>query len=372
MADGKDIYRIGLTMTVGVGEKIAKRLLELFDGDAEAVFREKEHILGKVAGVGAIVSASLHNPETLRRAEAELRFVEQNNIRIVFLNEEGYPFRLAQCPDAPILLYYKGEADLDATYMVSIVGTRSATVYGQGLTDKFVHDLGEMLPETHIVSGLAYGIDIMSHRAALKEGLRTVAILAHGLDRIYPSVHRTTAVEMLREGGGLLTEYPHGTTPEKLNFVKRNRIVAGLSEAVVVVESPHRGGSLITADMALGYARSVFAFPGRTTDSHSTGCNDLIRYNKAALILSATHFVSEMGWTEQSLAAAVPQELPFVEEGDAGRVLAILRTHEDAHIDHIGRLAEMPMSKLLPTLLDLEVADLIIQLPGNRYRIAST
>lgn len=206
----------------------------------------------------------------------------------------------------PYTFYYKGTADLDAVRIISIVGTRHATEYGRAVTEELVQTLSLSFPDLLIVSGLAYGIDVCAHRSALRTGLPTVGVLAHGLDRIYPPAHRSTAVEMLQRGGGLLSDFPSGTEPDKPNFVKRNRIVAGLADATIVIESAEKGGSLITADIAFSYGRDVYAFPGRVSDLHSKGCNALIRQNKAGLITSATDLISALCWDVEKKAAPVP------------------------------------------------------------------
>ncbi|MDR3129646.1 MAG: DNA-processing protein DprA [Tannerellaceae bacterium] len=370
--ENKDLYKVGLTMVNGVGDAIARNLLTFFHGDAELIFQESQRHLEKVSGVGPSVAAAIRDPEVLRMAEKELEFVAKNKIRIYFLTDDDYPQRLRECADHPILFYYKGIADLNAKHVISVVGTRSFTSYGRELTDRLVEDLAVRYPDLIIVSGLAYGIDIQAHRAALKHDLPTVAVLAHGLDRIYPSAHRDTAVEMLKQGG-LLTEFPHDTTPEKSNFVKRNRIVAGLTEALIVVEAPQRSGSLITANLASSYGREVFSFPGRTTDSKSLGCNTLIRTNKAGMILSAEDLVSALSW-DTSFVVIPPSEaptLPFSDD-DAGHLLALIHQHGEVYINELAHLASMPIYQLSSLLCDLETKNFIVGLPGGKYRIAKT
>ncbi|MEG1545542.1 MAG: DNA-processing protein DprA, partial [Tannerellaceae bacterium] len=288
------IYQIGLTKINGVGDITARQLL-LSLGDAEAVFTEKNRLLEKIPNIGTKTITAIKDPQVLVEAEKELAFIEKNHIRTYFLADDNYPKRLRECADAPILFYFKGQTDLNAQRIVSIVGTRSITDYGRSLTETLLKDLAASFPDMLIVSGLAYGVDICAHRNALKQGLPTVGVLAHGLDRIYPPSHRGTAVEMLQQGG-LLTEFTSGTMPDRPNFVMRNRIVAGLADATIVVESAEKGGSLITADIAFSYARDVFTFPGRTTDVHSRGCNALIQQNKAALITSAADLMRALRW----------------------------------------------------------------------------
>ena len=243
MTDNR-IYQIGLTMISGVGDILARQLLQTC-GDAEAVFTEKQQVLEKIPGFGSATAAAIKRPEVLLQAEKELVFIEKNQITCYFLTDENYPKRLKECTDAPVLLYFKGSADLNASRIISVVGTRHATEYGRAMTEELVQSLSYAIPDLLIVSGLAYGIDICAHRSALKVNLPTIGVLAHGLDRIYPSSHRSVAVEML-DHGGLLSEFHSGTEPDKPNFVRRNRIVAGMADATIVIESAEKGGSLIT------------------------------------------------------------------------------------------------------------------------------
>jgi DNA processing protein len=374
MAD-RDLYRIGLTMVKGVGDAIARKLLESFHEDAEAIFRESPRRLEKVQGVGPVIAAAIHDPEVLRMAEKELEFVTKNKIRICFMADEDYPKLLRTCSDCPILFYYKGAADLNNLHIISVVGTRSFTSYGRDLTNTLIADLAAHYPDLIVVSGLAYGIDILAHRAALKNGLPTVAVLAHGLDRIYPHTHRDTATEMLKEGG-LLTEFPHGSEPEKSNFLRRNRIVAGLSKVLVVVEAPEHSGSLSTANIAFSYGRDVFSFPGRTTDTKSFGCNTLIRKNKAGLIRSAEDLIEELGWDETPIAFDLsPSEAPmlrFADDSENSRVFSFICQHDEIHINELARIAGIPVAQLSSILCDLETEGAIVNLPGGKYRPAKT
>lgn len=366
----KMIYQIALTMIDGVGDVLARHLLEAF-GEAEAVFAEKQRLLEKVPGIGSALVAKIRDPEVLKRAEKEAEFVSKNKIGVYFLADEGYPTRLRECPDAPVLLYYKGKADLNVARIISIVGTRNITDYGKELTERLVKELSEAFPDVLIVSGLAYGTDVLAHRSALKNNLPTAAVLAHGLDRIYPSAHRNTAVEML-EQGGLLTDFPSGTNPDRSNFVMRNRIVAGLSDATVVVESAEKGGSLITANMAFSYGRDVFSFPGRVTDTHSCGCNALIRGNKAALITSAADLVSALCWDVggSPKKAAAETCLPFLDNAeDIDPIVSLLRKHGEIHVNQLAIAADMPVHQLSPLLFELELSGVIKALPGGVYRL---
>lgn len=368
----KQIYQIGLTMINGVGDILARHLLQTL-GDAEAVFAEKRQLLEKIPGIGSNIAAEIKRPEILQRAEEELTFIEKNHISCYFLTDTSYPARLRECPDAPVLFYFKGDTNLDATRIISIVGTRNATEYGRGLTESLIKDLAKAVPDLLIVSGLAYGIDICAHRSALHNQLPTVAVLAHGLDRIYPSSHRNTAVEML-ESGGLLTDFPSGTEPDRPNFIRRNRIVAGMSDATIVIESAEKGGSLVTADIAFSYGRDVYSFPGRVGDSHSKGCNNLIRQNKAGLITSADDLLSALCWDIQATATPVQTELFFsdteVPATEQNPVLAIMRTKKEIHINELALALNMPVHQLSTLLFELEINGKIKALPGNIYKLS--
>lgn len=364
------IYQIGLTMINGVGDILARHLLESF-GSAEAIFTEKKQLLEKVPGIGSTLSTEIKRPEVLLRAEKEMAFIERNQITPYFLTDKTYPERLRQCVDAPILFYFKGETNLNASKVISIIGTRQATDYGRELTNEFVKQLSESFPDLLIVSGLAYGVDITSHRYALKQGLPTVGVLAHGLDRIYPLPHRQTAIEMLSQGG-LLTDFPSETNPDKPNFIKRNRIIAGLSDATIVIESANRGGSLITADMAFSYGREVFAFPGRTTDLHSQGCNRIIRQNKAGLISNAADFIAAMGWDAENNPSkrAQPQSLDLFPETNENRlILSILREQKEVHLNQLALELNIPVYQLCTILFELEMNGVVKAAPGNTYKL---
>ncbi len=357
------LYQIALTMIHGVGYTHGRQLLEYF-GSAEAVFAEKERLLEKVPGIGVKTAAEIKRPEVIARAEKELEFIQKNNIKGLFITDEEYPARLRECADAPLFLYAKGTMDLNAKQVISIVGTRNATPYGRDHTECLIADLSKAFPDILIVSGLAFGIDICAHKAALRNNLPTVGVLAHGLDRIYPNVHRSTAIDML-DNGGLLTDFPSGTNPDKQNFVKRNRIVAGLSDATIVIESAEKGGSLITADIAFSYSRDVFSIPGRTTDPQSSGCNKLIRENKAGLITSAHDLIAAMRWEEPEVKS-LQKELPFMEEDD-NPVIAVIRQHKEIHINDLAIQLDTTISELTLLLFELEMEGKIRALPGSRY-----
>lgn len=308
------------------------------------------------------------------RAEQELEFCRKGKIKCLGLNDEDYPQRLRDCNDAPVLLYYRGSANLNAQHIVSMVGTRQITSYGKDLCRTFVRDLRQLCPDAIVVSGLAYGVDVNCHRAALEEGLDTIGVLAHGLDQIYPRLHRETAIQMVGQGG-LLTEFMSAATIDKRNFVQRNRIVAGMSDAVVVVESARKGGSLITADIALSYNRQVWAFPGRIYDKYSAGCNNLIFSNTATLLTGAEDFCLAMGWKRdeehrKQLSEGVQQEL-FQDDYTAEEqlVLQALARDDSKQINVLAVETNIPVGQLSSLLFSLEMKGAVQMLVGGKYKL---
>ena len=362
------IYQIGITLVKGIGDITAKQLVENLD-DVALLFTEKKHVLEKISGLSRRIINEIHRPDVLKRAEKEICFIEKSLITPLFITDSGYPNRLKECVDAPVMLYFKGNADLNVEKIISIVGTRNATSYGKETTDRLIGDIRETFPETLIVSGLAYGIDIMAHRAALRENLATVGILAHGLDRIYPPAHRETAVEMINTGG-LLTDYMSETNPDRQNFVKRNRIVAGISDCTVVIESAEKGGALITANIADSYNRDIFAFPGKTCDKYSKGCNSLIKYKKAALVSSAEDIFREMNWSN-SLEPARPQAVQralFPElNPEEQKVMEALSKAGSMQLNLLAIELNLPVSQLSVILFELEMNGLVRCKPGGMY-----
>ena len=311
--------------------------------------------------------------EPMKRAEFELKFMQEHQIRAITLNDDDYPQRLRECADAPIILYYKGNADLNQSKIISIVGTRQCTQYGIDLIRRFVSDLRRHCPEMLIVSGLAYGVDINAHRQALAQGYPTVAVLAHGLDHIYPYHHRDTAAQMLNHGG-LLTEFMTQTNADKPNFVRRNRIVAGLSDAVIVIESKSKGGGLITADIAQSYNRAVFAYPGAVGIPCSEGCNNLIRDNVAALISNADDFVRAMGWQDETkrreaLSDGIERNLfPDLSPEESSIVKQLQQTN-DLQLNILSVKTGIPIGHLTALLFQLEMKGVIRPLAGGMYHL---
>ena len=364
----KLFYQIGLTMINGIGGIHARQLLAAF-GDAECIFKEKRQALERVSGIGTLLATEVKRPEVLQRAEKEIAFIEKAHIQPLFIDDENYPARLRECPDAPLLFYYKGAADLNARHTLSIVGTRHATHYGLEAVERLVEGIAQQYPDTLIISGLAYGIDVKAHRSALQQHLPTVGILAHGLDRIYPAAHRKTAISML-ENGGLLTDFPSGTEPDRPNFLKRNRIIAGLSEATIVVESAKKGGSLVTAEIAASYNREVYSFPGRYNDIYSAGCNELIRNHKADLITSAEDLIEALQWQSDAAPAPKQAELHFDDSPEIQHVMTLLQENGKLHINQLSKATEMPVQQLSMLLFDLEMNGRITAFPGNMYGIS--
>jgi DNA processing protein len=298
-----------------------------------------------------------------------MEFIEKKGIKALTMQDDDYPQRLKECPDAPIILFYKGEADLNQHHIINIVGTRHCTTYGQDIVRSFVSDLRQLCPEVLIVSGLAYGIDICAHRQALSCGFETVGVLAHGLDQIYPSHHRETAVEMVKQGG-LLTEYMSQTQALPNNFRQRNRIVAGMSDATILVESAFKGGGLITCRIAQEYGRDVFAFPGAVGMPYSEGCNRMIRNNTAALITSAQDFVESIGWqTQAQKPEAIERQLfPDLTEEEQ-KVVSLLQDTNDLQLNVISVKTDIPIGQLTALLFSLEMKGVIKPLAGGMYHI---
>lgn len=373
MTEQELIYTMALSRVPSLNLTHQHILLEAL-GSATAIFEHRRDICDVLPDAHprmaeALALMDIHIP----RAEEELAFAQSGRVQCIHYNDEAYPARLRECPDAPLIIYYRGTTDLNARHIVSMVGTRKITEYGKDICRQFIKELKSLCPDTVIVSGLAYGVDINCHRAALQNGLPTLAVLAHGLDQIYPRHHRDTAVKMVTQGG-LLTEFMSRTNPDKKNFVQRNRIVAGISDATVVVESAAKGGSLITADLAETYHRDVFAFPGRCSDVYSEGCNNLIRQNRAALITSAEAFVETMGWEtaqarQEQLAKGVQQELfPDLSEQEQVIVRA-LQNVDDMPINILSVNTNIPIGTLSSLLFTLEMKGVVKMLNGSKYRL---
>jgi DNA processing protein len=359
-------YKIGITLIPMVGDIKAKQLIS-YCGSAEAVFKEKKASLLKIPDIGEVTATAIVNQDILKRAEEEIKFIEKNRITCFYYLDKEYPLRLKQCNDNPIMLYYKGTADLNNARIISIVGTRMATSYGCSAAEELVKGLEET--GALIVSGLAFGIDISAHRAAVKAGLDTIGVVAHGHDMLYPPEHANTAKKMV-ERGGILTEFLSGTIPDKQNFPKRNRIIAGLADAVVVVESKEAGGALITAEIAFSYNREVIAYPGRAEDTHSRGCNNLIQRNKAYLAQSSKDVIEYLGWKTKEAPKKVQQELFHNLNPEETAIVNVLKTGgEPMYIDDIAILSNLTPGNLSAHLLSLEFAGILKSLPGKMYTL---
>lgn len=356
------LYQVGITLISGVGPILAKKLIA-YCGGAEAVFKDKPSHLQKIPGIGTSLAKAISTQKILSRAEAELRFVEKHHLHLDYYLDKSYPYRLKRCEDAPVVLYSQGRFDWNTDRVVSIVGTRRASSYGKKQCAKLVEELAAM--NVLVVSGLAYGIDTVAHKSAVKNGLSTIGVLAHGLDRVYPSANSSLAQKMC-DNGGLVSEFLSETNPDRENFVKRNRIVAGLSDATIVVESTKRGGALITADIANSYHRDVFAIPGRLEDAASEGCNHFIKTNRAALLSSTKDISYLLGWGEQPHSKQLPL---FDLSPDEQEVATILREAGPLPIDQLFAQLSISSGRLSQLLLQLELKQVIRALPGKRYAL---
>ena len=363
------LYLIGLTLLKGVGDVLSRHLLQYF-GSASEVFKANRSLLERSPGIGSYTAEQIDNSrsDALKRAEIELDFIDKNKISLFTITGDDYPERLKECQDAPAVFYYKGAANLNSAKIISIVGTRRITEYGRKLTETLIRDLAGIFPELLVVSGLAYGVDIHAHRHALKQRLPTVGVLAHGLDRIYPAAHRNTAAEMLQTNGGLLTDFMSRTNPDRENFLRRNRLIAGLADATIVVESAEKGGSLVTADIAFSYGRDVYTFPGRVNDMFSSGCNRLIRMNKAGLISSAKDLVMSLCWDADGRTVRQPDLFLTADKPDHP-IIRLLQEQGEFHINRLAMEMDLPIHKLTPALFELEMDGHIKSFPGGIYRL---
>lgn len=359
------IYQIALTLVPGIGDLQGKKLIA-YCGGVEAVFREKKKNLLKIPGIGNVMAGSLHKKDIFTRSEKEIGFITQFQITPLFYLEPDYPDRLKHCEDGPLMLYFKGKANLSQKRILSIVGTRIPTEYGKAMCEQIVQDFSDQ--GVLIVSGLAYGVDTAAHRSSLAAGLPTVGVLAHGLDQIYPFINRPLAEKMI-ENGGLLTEFLSHTSLNRDYFPRRNRIIAGMADATLIIESAQKGGALITADIANSYSRDVFALPGRATDPKSDGCNQLIKSNKAALIQNAADICFMMGWDQSPHIAHIQQKLFTELDEQEKKIFGILEARHEADIDEIYLNSGLTPSKVAAILLKLEFEGLIRSLPGKRYKI---
>jgi len=366
--DSQLLYQLALTEVPNIGWVQAKILAQHF-GEAEKIFKAKLSMLEKIEGIGTIRASSIKRFNDFSNAEEEIKFIEKFRIKPLFITDKDYPQRLLHCYDPPTLLFYKGSADLNAAKIIAIIGTRTHTDYSKKITDQLVEDLSAQ--NVLIVSGMAFGVDAIAHKAALKNNLVTVGVLGHGLDQIYPPDHSNLAKDMLKNGGGLLTEFRSQTKPDKHNFPERNRIVAGMSDATIVVESGIKGGSMVTAELANGYNKDVFAFPGKVTDNKSAGCNYLIKSNKAMLLTDAQQLIEVMGWEMRSQKSkAKSQKEIFIELSKEEKIIVdILNEKETVHIDEINLRSGLSSSAIAAAILNLELQNVVNGLPGKIYKL---
>lgn len=360
------LYLIALTQVPNIGDIHAKILYTHF-GSAKAVFDARKSELSRLPGIGEVRANAIRAFHHFERAEEELAFIDQYQIQALSQNDPAYPQKLLHCIDAPVVIYFKGNANLNASHIISVIGTRNNTDYGLQMTQNILDAFH--MEDVLVISGLAYGIDSIAHKYALKKKIPTVGVLAHGLDTLYPAANKEMAKEMLLEGG-LLTDFMSGTKPDKQNFPRRNRLVAGIADAVVVIETDIRGGSMITAELANAYNKDVFAVPGRIQDNKSAGCNYLIMNNKAALIRNGKDVIDMMNWNRPDMTKTVQKklfpELSAVEKS----IVEMLEQQPMVHIDEIAILcAGTSSSNIAAGILKLELEGLIKSLPGKMYRL---
>jgi DNA processing protein len=361
-------HKIALGLIPRIGDINARKLVSHL-GNVEAVFHEPYRNLVKIPGIGSGLAKYISDRTYLEIAEKEAEYVTKNRIRTFFYLDNDYPFRLRQCDDSPVVFFFKGTSDLNSPKILSVVGTRSATPRGRELCEKIIGGLAVGHPDLVIVSGLAYGIDIASHKAALSNNLQTIGVLGHGFKTIYPSIHRSTAEAMV-SNGGLLSDFLSDALPERNNFIKRNRIIAGIADATLIVESGIKGGALITADIANSYNRDVLAVPGRPGDQWSAGCNSLIKSNKAALAENSDDIEYLLDWKSEKSKPSVQRTLFSELDETEKSVFEFLSAESELTIDSICRSLNIPVYKLSAILLQMEFKGLIKCYPGNLYRIA--
>ena len=368
MKQDEQLYTLALTRIPGLGHTTVCNLIKAV-GSATEIFNNRKSLPELIPGASIKLVQALNCPEAFQRAEKELIYADKNRIQCITITDENYPARLRECNDAPIALFFRGNIPLNTLHIVSIVGTRHSTAYGLDICNNFIADLSQLVTDVLIVSGLDYGIHKIAHRAALQNNLNTVGVLAHGLDRIYPSAHRAVAIKMM-EQGGLLTEFMSETNPDRQNFVKRNRIVAGMADVTIVVESAAKGGALITAELAESYHRDCFAFPGRCTDTYSVGCNELIRTNRASILTNAQDFVESMGWLQTKQKENVQRELFPDLNNEEQCIVNLLQKHtEGLQINTLVVQADLPISQLSTLLFELEMKGVVKAMAGGVYKL---
>lgn len=366
------IHRLALIQLPGIGDLFAKLLTEYFNG-AQNIFKSSKKELNSIPGIGKVLLNTLTNQSVLHNAlvaaEAEFKFAKKHDIQILLYDEEAYPSRLKECDDSPFILFYKGQSVLNNAKILSVVGTRKATGYGQDLTEKIISEIKD--ENVLVVSGLAYGIDAYAHQFSLNYNLPTIGVLAHGLDKIYPAKHKPLAKKML-DKGGLLTEFFTGTNPDRENFPKRNRIVAGIADATLLVEAAEKGGALITANIANSYGREVFAVPGRTIDTYSRGCNKLIKANKAILVESGKELLRQMNWSaHQKPEKNTSQQLNLFADlsPEEAKIIDAIKNKGVLNKEQLAMVLNTKVQSVSAALFNLELNGLIRALPGNNFQI---
>lgn len=369
MTQNELFYLLALQQVEGIGTITAKKLLQHF-GSPEAIFQAKKTELAKIDGIGKSTIANLHKKDGFEQAESEILFLEKEDINVFSFQCNEYPDRLKNCHDAPLLLFQSGNVNWNNSKIISIVGTRQITTYGAEFTKKLLEELEPLNPI--IVSGFAYGVDIVAHQAAMEHNLQTIGVLAHGLNQIYPKTHKKYMAKM-QENGGFLTEFWTYSKPDRENFVKRNRIVAGISEATIVVESAERGGSLITAEIANDYNREVFAVPGRATDKYSQGCNNLIKTQRAQMITSAADLIYLLNWDIKNKTTvenkAIQKQLFVTLSEDEQKIYNYLQTKGKELMDIIALDCDLPIFKISSILLNMELKGVVKPLPGKVFEV---
>ncbi len=363
MSDQDLFYLLALMKVDGVGDIMAKKLLN-HCGNAEAIFKSKTNQIAAIDGVGSVTLKNIKDKAIFEKANQELEFIRKNNIKVSFFQDETYPDRLKHCIDSPVLIFSGGNIDLKNKKIISIVGTRQITSYGTEFCRKLIEDLAPLDPV--IVSGFAYGVDIVAHQFAMDYKLQTIGVLAHGLNQVYPKAHKKYMAKM-EENGGFITEFWSTSNPDKENFVRRNRIVAGISEATIVIESADKGGSLITANLANDYNRDVFAVPGRVTDRYSQGCNDLIKTQKASLLSNAADLIYVLNWDIEKKPKTIQKQLFIDLEADEQKIYDFLLKNGKELLDTIALECDFPVFKISGILLNMELKGVIRPLPGKLF-----
>ncbi len=366
MKDDELLYILALQRVKGIGDTIAKKLIS-HCGSARNVIDEKRRNLEKIKGIGSLTLKHLFDKKNLNDAEKELDYLKKNNIESLYFLNKNYPNKLKHCVDGPILVFKDGNINFENNRIISVVGTRKMTSYGRSFCEKLIEEISEYNPI--IVSGFAYGVDICAHKSAMKNNLQTIGVLAHGFEEVYPKSHKKYMSE-INENGGFLTDFWHNDVLLRENFLKRNRIVAGISEATIIIESAQKGGSLVTADIANSYSRDVFAVPGRSTDTYSKGCNDLIKYNRAAILTSGNDLVKMLNWDLEKKPKKGIQKQLFVEFDETEKIIYnYLNENGKKSLDEISLNCKLPVYQVATILFNLEMKGVVNPIPGKMFEI---